>query len=298
MPVNTRPTFGGVPLMCGLEDTAMPSNDRDPNAPVGVDTTRASVARVYDYLLGGKNHYEIDRETAAQVTAAMPDLVELAKENRAFLNRVARFLALKTGITQYLDCGSGLPTAENTHELVQRHQRDATVVYVDHDPVVTAHGRALLEDNDWTHFVEEDIFNPRGLLDYLELGHQLDFDEPVAMLFIATLHHYQGDRHRPGDIMREYIDALPSGSYVAISHILDPEDEDAEAMRAFENAVASGSLGGATARTRSEIADLFTGLELVEPGVVTLPQWWPDGPRTQPLGTAQRLIAGGVGRKP
>lgn len=270
-----------------------------PNAPVGVDPTRASVARVYDYLLGGKDHYEIDRRTAAELAAAMPDVVDLAVENRAFLIRAVRFIARQTGITQFLDCGSGLPTAENVHQVAQRLNPESKVVYVDHDPVVLAHGRALLEENELTRFVPGDIFEPRSVLENPVVTGHLDWSRPIALFQVATLHHHTGDRHEPAEVMHEYVKALPSGSYVVLSHVLDPEEpQDSHAAKELEEAVARGSLGGATWRTRAEIEELFDGLELVEPGIVPLVHWWPDGPQLRPLGVAHRTIAGGVGRKP
>jgi SAM-dependent methyltransferase len=280
----------------------MPSNAKDSaadaNIPVGVDSSRASVARVYDFLLGGKDNYKIDRQTAKQLAATLPDVVGLARDNRNFLTRVARFVATQTDIAQYLDCGSGLPTAENTHQIVQRFNPESTVVYVDNDPVVLAHGRALLEENDRTFLVDGDIFNPPSILSSEVVQTRLDFDQPIALFFIATLHHHKGARNQPAEIMREYIDALPSGSVVAISHLIDPEDEDSETMRQLEETVAKGSLGGATSRTRAEIQELFDGLVMIPPGIVHLKDWWPDGPQLKSVTVAQRLIAGGVGRKP
>ncbi|MEA5367332.1 SAM-dependent methyltransferase [Amycolatopsis sp., V23-08] len=278
----------------------MPSNDADsPNAPVGVDPSRASVARVYNYLLGGKDNYEIDRRTADQLSAAMPDVVEVAVENRLFLIRAIRFLAHQTGITQFLDCGSGLPTAENVHQVAQRFDRLSKVVYVDNDPVVTAHGRALLEDNELTRYVEGDIFDPRSILDHETVRDHLDWTQPIVLSQVATLHHHKGDRHAPAEVMREYIDALPPGSHVLISHLLDPQEPaDSDAAHQLSDAVARGSLGGATWRTHDEITELFDGLDLIDPGIVPLYQWWPDGPRLKPVTVAHRIIAGGVGRKP
>ncbi|MCU1686166.1 MAG: hypothetical protein JWQ81_6905 [Amycolatopsis sp.] len=278
----------------------MPSNaaGTDLNIPVGVDPNRASVARTYDYLLGGKDNYEIDRKTAREIAAALPDVVDLARDNRNFLTRVCRFIATQTNVVQYLDCGSGLPTAENTHQIAQRFNAESRVVYVDNDPVVIAHGKALLEENDRTHLIDGDIFRPRSILDNDIVRTHLDFTQPIALFFIATLHHHKGERGRPAEIMAEYIDALPSGSFVAISHLIDPESEDSEIMRELEEAVAKGSLGGATSRTRGEILELFHGLEMVDPGIVDLRNWWPDGPQLRPVTVGQRLIAGGIGRKP
>jgi SAM-dependent methyltransferase len=274
----------------------MPTTGFDSIAPVGVDPTRASVARVYDALLGGKDHYAVDRQVMQEMMTAVPDIVEAARENRAFLIRVCRFIARQTGVVQYLDCGSGLPTAENTHQVVQRLNPESKVVYVDNDPVVLAHGRALLEEDDRTRLIDGDLFQPDAVLEHARA--HLDLTQPVALFQLATLHHYKGPRDRAPKVMREYINALPSGSYVAISHFFDPQSENSAATVALEDALARGSIGGATPRTRVEIMELFTGLELVEPGLVPLTDWWPDGPRLKPNTGAQQLLAGAVGRKP
>ncbi|HJP75526.1 MAG TPA: SAM-dependent methyltransferase [Pseudonocardiaceae bacterium] len=279
-----------------MPDSVAAKSDR--KVPVGVDPTRASIARVYDAFLNGKDNYEIDREVLRGVQKAAPEAQELATENRGFLIRATRFLATQTGITQFLDCGSGLPTAENTHQVVQRINPDATVVYVDNDPVVLAHGRALLEENDRTHFVSADIFQPQEILENELIRKHIDFTQPVAFLQMGTLHHYDGPRERPAEIMREYISALPSGSFVALSHFLDPEDEHSEVARKMEHMFLHSPMGSGTFRTRSELAELFNGLEMVEPGLVLCADWWPDGPRLRPLNQVQYCIAGGVGRKP
>jgi len=269
----------------------------DPNTPVGVDPTRASVARVYDALLGGKDNYEVDRQVMRELIEAMPDVADAAKENRAFLIRVARFLAGQAGVAQFLDCGSGLPTAENTHQVVQRLNPEAKVAYVDNDPVVLAHGRALLEEDERTRLVEADMFDPKSVLENGIVRQHLDFSQPIGLLALSVLHNYKGPRERPAEVMREYIDALPSGSYVAISHILDPEADDTEGRKAIEEALASGSLRGATFRTRAEIMEFFPGLELLDPGLELVANWWPDG-RLGPLNNAQKIYAGAVARKP
>ena len=266
--------------------------------PVGVDPTRASIARVYDAFLNGKENYEIDREVLRGVQKAAPEAQELATENRGFLIRACRFLASQTGITQFLDCGSGLPTAENTHQVVQRLNPDARIVYVDNDPVVLAHGRVLLEENDRTHFVEADIFEPAKLLADERVREHIDFTEPLALLQLGTLHHYDGPRGGPAEIMRQYVDALPSGSYVAISHFLDPENEYSEVSRRMEDMFLHSPMGSGTFRTHAELQELFTGLEMVPPGLTICADWWPDGPRLKPLNQVQNCIAGGIGRKP
>ncbi|HEV2640284.1 MAG TPA: SAM-dependent methyltransferase [Actinocrinis sp.] len=265
--------------------------------PVGVDPTRASIARVYDAFLNGKENYEIDREVLRGVQKAAPEAQELAFENRGFLIRACRFLASQTGINQFLDCGSGLPTAENTHQVVQRLNPDARIVYVDNDPVVLAHGRVLLEENDRTHFVDADIFEPAKLLQDPRIRQYIDFSEPLALLQIGTLHHFDGPRTGPAEIMREYIDALPSGSFLALSHFLDPEDEHTIVARKMEDMFLHSPMGSGTFRTMAELEELFTGLEMVSPGLTICADWWPDGPRLKPLNQVQRCIAGGVGFK-
>ncbi|OXM59900.1 SAM-dependent methyltransferase [Amycolatopsis vastitatis] len=271
--------------------------------PVGVDPDRPSIARIYDGFLGGSNFYEVDRVVMEKIRAAVPEAVDIARGNRGFHNRALRMLANQTKIRQYVDCGSGLPTAENTHQIVQRIDKDHTVVYVDNDPVVLAHGRALLVENDFTHMVEADIFKPQEVLSHPDVLRHIDFTEPVALLQVGTMHHFEGDG--VVDIMREYIDALPSGSYVVLSHFFDPEvPELTEIAKRIEQILVQGPLGAGRFRTRAEIEAMLDGLELIqpnatsEPGLAVCDEWWPDGPRLTPLSGSARCVAGVVGRKP
>ncbi|MFC4943683.1 SAM-dependent methyltransferase [Pseudonocardia sp. GCM10023141] len=265
--------------------------------PPYIDISKASVARVYDAFLNGKDNYEIDREVLRRIQQVAPEATQLGWDNREFLIRASRFIASQTGITQYLDCGSGLPTAENTHHVVQRIQPDARVVYVDNDPVVLAHGRALLEENDRTHLVGADIFEPRQVLENETVRKYLDFTEPMALYQCGTIHHYTGDRY--AEIMKEYIDALPSGSYVALSHFYDPETPEHSALaRKMEEIFIHSPMGSGSFRTRAQIESMLAGLELVEPGLVLCSDWWPDGPNVKPRSSVQYCIAGAVGRKP
>ena len=267
-------------------------------APAYIDTSKASIARVYDAFLNGKDNYEIDRKVVTQVRAVAPEASQMAFDNRQFLIRVTRFIASQTGVTQYLDCGSGLPTAENTHQVAQRMSPDSVVVYVDNDPVVLAHGRALLEENDRTHFVSADIFNPEEILNNETVHKHLDFSQPIALFQLGTIHHYAGERS-PQDIMRAYIDALPSGSYVAISHFLDPRTpEHSPLARRLEEVFLHSPMGTGLFRTWEEIESMFPGLEFVPPGITLCVDWWPDGPRIKPLDPVQHCIVGGVARKP
>jgi hypothetical protein len=271
------------------------SSDKRP--PIGVDPTRASIARVYDAALGGKDNYEIDRKIIVDLDRVVP-AIGIARANRNFLIRAARFLASQADISQFLDCGSGLPTAENTHQVVQRINPEARVVYVDNDPAVLAHGRALLEDNEQTFFVNADIFDPWQVFKSQTVRTYIDWTEPVALFHMGTLHHHTGERHRPAEIMQEYVAVLPPGSYVAISHFFDPENEYSAGARRMEKILLNSPMDSGAFRTKSEIEALFPGLEMVTPGVVECVNWWPDGPQLKQYGDAERYIACGVGRKP
>ncbi|MFE6105215.1 SAM-dependent methyltransferase [Streptomyces laurentii] len=277
----------------------MPPERRDTSVPPFVDPARPSIARVYDAFLGGTDNYEVDREVVRRVLKAAPEARDLAVENRRFLVRVCRFLAGQGGITQYLDCGSGLPTAENTHNVVRRAAPDARVVYVDNDPMVLAHSRALLEGNENAVILSEDIFEPERLLRNPVVRSRLDWNTPIALLQMGTLHHYNGEATRPRrEIMRRYIDALPPGSYVAISHFLDPEDEYGAIARKMEDMFLHSMMGSGIFSTGAELRELFNGLEMVDPGLVRCAEWRPDGLLPRRLNAAQRCIAGGVARKP
>ncbi|MGI5132153.1 SAM-dependent methyltransferase [Pseudonocardia sp. CA-107938] len=264
--------------------------------PAYIDVSKASVARVYDAFLNGKDNYEIDREVLRRIQQVAPEATQLGWDNREFLIRASRFIARQTGIKQYLDCGSGLPTAENTHQVVQRIEPESRIVYVDNDPVVMAHGRALLEENDQTHLIGADIFKPREVLENEVVRKTIDFSEPVALYQCGTIHHYSGDDY--ADIMQEYIDAIPSGSFVAVSHFYDPENEDSPLARKLEEVFLHSPMGSGWFRTREQILSMMPGLELVEPGLVLCANWWPDGPHVKPLAPIQRCIVGAVGRKP
>ena len=266
------------------------------SVPVGVDTTRASIARVYDAALNGKDNFEIDREVLRQVATVAPQVNDLAWSNRNFLIRACRFLAGQAGITQYLDCGSGLPTAENTHQVVQRLQPSAKVLYVDNDPVVLAHGRALLEENDQTLFISADIFKPQDVLGHPEVKEFLDFSQPIALIQNGTMHHYLGDDGP--ELIKTYTDELVPGSYTVIAHFLDPQTPEHSAVaRAMEEKFTHSPMGSGLFRTYDEIKAMFGDQELVEPGLVLCDEWWPDGPRVKPLNQVEECIAGGVGRK-
>ncbi|OLF13592.1 SAM-dependent methyltransferase [Actinophytocola xanthii] len=270
--------------------------------PPGVQR-RANIARVNDAALGGKDNYEIDREVLAQARRVAPEVADLAVSNRKFLLRVVRFLVDRCGIRQVVDCGAGLPTTENTHQVAQRVAPDTVVVYVNSDPVVFAHGQALLTENELTHFISANIFRPDEVLGHEVVYKHLDLTEPVALLQVGTLHHYLGSDG--GELMRQYVEALPSGSYVAVSHFFDPETPELTPLaRGLEESFLTGPMASGRFRTRAELSEFLPGLEIIPPGPGKPADWelsdlwWPEGPRLRPLNAVQQCIAAAVARKP
>ena len=267
--------------------------------PTVIDETKPSVARVYDCFLGGKDHYEVDREVFQQIDAVVPQMKDLARSGREWLIRATRFLARSAGMDQFLDLGAGLPSADNTHQIAQRENLDARVVYVDNDPVVAAHGRALLEENDQTHLVLADLTRPDDVFNHPTVKAAFELDRPLALMQCSTIHHVSDDEN-PQQIMDRYIELLPSGSYVAFIHFHDPEDggKGTELARFVEDIFARGAMGSGYFRTRRQIEGFLRGLELVEPGLVRLNDWWPGGPRSTPLTVADNVALAAVARKP
>jgi hypothetical protein len=271
-------------------------------APVGVDTTRPSIARVYDRSLGGKDNYAIDRAAFESVLKVAPAQREVSLANRRWLHRVVRYLAGPAGVDQFLDIGAGLPTVGNIHEVAQLENPQAAVVYIDNDPLCVAHGRALLEQNDRTHYLPGDFLEVGTLLEK-HSGQYFEPDRPIGVLAGAVLHHLD-DELASARVMGELIDRLPTGSYVAVTHFYDPGPADPEAhrlARELEKAFVGG-VGSGWYRTREEILAFFEGLELLPPGLVDLDDWWPQGPTSQPGEREERLLVertmrGAVGYK-
>jgi hypothetical protein len=261
--------------------------------PPGVDTSVANSARVWNYWLGGKDNYAVDRETGDHVLAALPIMGVLAREDRAFLGRAVRYLTGQ-GIRQFLDIGTGIPTANNTHEVAQGIAPEARIVYVDNDKVVLAHARALLTSTPKgaTDYIDADLRDPDKIL--AAAAQTLDFSRPVAVMLLAILGHISA-ADDPHAIVARLMDAVPSGSYLAISHPIDTSEEMNEAARRWNEA----SPTKIWPRSHAEIARLFDGLELLEPGVVSLPEWRPDSPAAdvEPGGVVVPHYCG-VGRKP
>ncbi len=237
------------------------------------DTSVPHIARVYDYWLGGKDNFAADRELGERTLAAYPNLVFSVRANRAFLARSVRFLAGEAGISQFLDIGTGIPTANNTHEVAQRVAPDSRIVYVDNDPIVLSHARALLTSNreGACAYLDADLRDPEKIL--AAAADTLDFSKPVAVMLIAVL-HFVGDDDEASEIVYRLMDACAGGSFVAISHAASDIDaaEQTEMVRRLNQSVAEK----ATLRDRAGVARLFDGFELVEPGVVRTAEWRPD----------------------
>jgi SAM-dependent methyltransferase len=261
--------------------------------PPGVDVSVPSVARIYDYVLGGKENFASDRAAADGLLRSLPEAREPARENRAFLRRAVRFLVAEAGIRQILDIGSGLPTEGNVHEIAQAVDPSVRVVYVDHDPVVLAHGRALLGGSPTTAVVTADVRDPAGLLAEPQVRRLLDPDRPFAILLTGVLHHLPDDDD-PVAIVDHLTAALPAGGYLVVSAFLGG---DHPRWQELEEAFRRNGISAARFRTWAEQRRFFAGLELVEPGLVYVDDWRPDAetPVDSPVRT---LHVAGVGRKP
>jgi len=258
-----------------------------------------NVARIYDYLLGGKDHFEADRAAAETLMSLIPDVVTACQENRRFVRRAVRCLA-REGIRQFIDIGPGLPTQGNVHEIALEAAPDAGVVYADYDPVVVAHARALLaEPNPTVTAISGDLRHPEQILHDPELRKLISPDQPFAVLATAVL-HFISDDEDPYAITRTLTAAMPPGSYLVISHIT-PDDIAADAGRKAQ-AVYADATAQAHPRTRDDMARFFDGLELAEPGVVNVSAWRPEpgsgSGNGNGNGNGRTLLYAGVGRKP
>jgi hypothetical protein len=261
-----------------------------------INTSEPHPARIYDYFIGGKNHFAADRETAAAILRRSPAANVAARENRAFLGRAVRYLTAEAGIRQFLDIGTGLPTTNNVHEVAQEADPSARVVYVDNDPLVLAHARALLTSapEGRTAYLHADLRDPAAILSHPDTRDLLDFGQPVALMLVAIL-HFIPDEFQPGGIIATLLDALPRGSYLVASHLTTEHDPAATAAGQQTMREAGMIM---QKRDSSVFADLaFAGLELVPPGVVLVSEWRPDGIGPRPLPSEVNCYAG-VARKP
>ncbi|MEV6243666.1 SAM-dependent methyltransferase [Lentzea sp. NPDC051838] len=257
--------------------------------PSTVDVTRPSVARMYDYYLGGSHNFEADRAAAKQVEQIFPGVAQSAQANRSFLRRVVRHLVAE-GVDQFLDLGSGIPTVGNVHEIAQHDNPNAHVVYVDFEPVAVSHSNALLADNPYATAVLADLRNPEAVLG--SARDVLDFSRPVAVLIVAAL-HFVPDSDDPYGSVARYMDALPSDSYLVITHgTQDGITEEEKAMADRITKVYQNTDNPVTVRTHAEVTRFFDGMELLEPGVVTVDKWRPDSYEDR------TGVYGAVARKP
>jgi hypothetical protein len=254
----------------------------DPELPSDINTDVAHPARVYDYWLGGKDNFPADRALAEHIIEAIPTMRTMAAANRAFLSRAVRYLAEEAGIRQFLDIGTGIPTSPNVHEVAQAVAPDSRVVYVDNDPIVLAHARALLTSQEAgeTSFIGADLRQPKSILDHPTLTSTLDLSQPVAVMLVAVLMYFRDtDNPNPFEMVATLLDAMPSGSYLAITH--PTADFNAEAMG---GAVAAAEGSGVTLvpRNQAETEEFFAGLDVVDPGVTPVLSWRPDEPPDDP----------------
>jgi hypothetical protein len=273
----------------GDQERPAPPDSAD---PMSFDTSVAHMARVYNYWLGGKDNFAADRAAAEQAIAANPGILRDVKANRAFLARVVRYLATECGIRQFLDIGTGIPAANNTHEVAQSVAPESRIVYVDNDPVVLAHARALLtsDPRGATDYIHADLRDTRKILD--RAAQTLDFSRPVAVTLMAILHLIP-DTEDPQAIIATLMAAVPAGSYLALSHPASDIRPDAVAEMARRVNARLGPTRG-TMRDQGQVTRLFDGLDLLEPGVVQ-PQWWhPAGP----ISGTDIGVWGGAARKP
>ncbi|TGB14896.1 SAM-dependent methyltransferase [Streptomyces sp. MZ04] len=253
-----------------------------------IDTSRPHPARIYDYLLGGKDNYAVDQRAAAELAAAAPEVRIGVRANRAFLQRAVRYV-VSSGVRQILDVGTGLPTSPNVHETAQEVASDVRVAYVDNDPIVKSHADALLSRSGATSIVLGDLRDPRAIVDHPDVRRVIDFDEPVALLLVAVL-HFLTDAEEPDQVVATLRDALPPGSFLVLSHATDDFADRSAAQAVYSKATATLNL-----RSRAEVERFFAGFELVGPGVAQVPFWRPD---TRPPERSGEIgFYGGVARK-
>ena len=241
-------------------------------SPAGIDVERPSAARIYDYQLGGSHNFAADRQVAEQMAMLYPQVTQIAQANRAFLRRAVEHL-VGAGVRQFLDIGSGIPTVGHVHEIAQHTAPDARVVYVDIDPVAVAHSHEILAGNERTAAVQADVRDPERIVTAPEVRALLDFDQPVAVLVLA-LFHFIPDAQDPAAILDALTAPLAPGSYLVMSHAT--EDEQGDTTQGRELYKRSGI--ELTLRSRPQVEALFAGFDLVDPGVVWLPQWRPESP--------------------
>ncbi|MEV4499452.1 SAM-dependent methyltransferase [Micromonospora arborensis] len=264
-----------------------------------IDTSVAHPARRYNYWLGGKDNFQADRESGDAITAAFPTVRTAALENRRFLQRTVGYLAREAGIRQFLDIGTGIPTADNTHEVAQAIEPESRVVYVDNDPIVLAHARALLSSSTAgaTAYIDADLRDPQRILAHPELSRTIDLSQPVALMLVAVL-HFLPDDDDPYALVRQLLDALPAGSYLAASHGTHDYLPPAVAADFRAKARSGGPHGLINLRARDEFARFFADLELVEPGITSVAEWRAESEPPPRPSAVEVSMYGAVARLP
>jgi hypothetical protein len=264
--------------------------------PLGVDISVPSMARTYDFMLGGAHNFAADREVGVQIERAMPGLRDAARVNRSFLRRVVRFM-VGQGVRQFLDIGSGIPTVGNVHEVAQAEDPECRIVYVDRDPVAVAHSALMLDGNDRAAVVQADMRDPEVIFESDEVRRLLNFDEPVGLLMLLML-HWIPDESDPAGLLKRYGGPMAGGSHLAITHVSGDHQGDELAV-ATDVIKRSKSPDQVNLRTHAQITTLFDGFDLVEPGLVGCAEWRPRGPGDiSDESEMNMLVYAGVGRKP
>jgi S-adenosyl methyltransferase len=258
-----------------------------------IDTTTPHPARIYDALLGGKDNYRADQEAVRQVLKAAPEARDSARANRAFLQRAVRFLVGEAGIRQIIDIGTGIPTVGNVHQVAGEIASDTHVVYVDNDPIVHVHANALLTGSGTTGIVLADVREPEVILAHPKTRALIDFSKPVGLLLVAIL-HFITEAENPAHILAALRDALAEGSYLVLSHATGDLRPDAAQSAAD---VYDGATSSVTLRSKAQVEALFDGWELIDPGVVQVPLWRPEGRKPRPKELEKAWVYGGVGRR-
>lgn len=263
----------------------------------GIDTTVAHPARVYNYLLGGKDNFAADRKAAEHFLAGGAKIMVGVRSNRAFLGRAVRFLAGECGIRQFLDIGTGLPSADNTHEVAQAIAPECRIAYVDNDPIVLSHANALMRSapGGACQYIQADIRDPGRILK--EAAATLDFGKPVAIMILMTL-QYIPDADHPHQIVQTLLDAVPSGSYLALSDVALDVEADANVKASADNLNKEMKGTRQNLRSLEQLGAFFSGLDMVEPGLVQLPRWRPDEHGNDPARNHTLSAYCGIGRKP
>ncbi|MEU9504144.1 SAM-dependent methyltransferase [Streptomyces sp. NPDC048196] len=291
VPDSEVPDFGPYPP--GPEHTGFTAEE--------IDTSRPHPARMYDYYLGGWDNYEVDRVAAERVIEVHPQVRLSARANRAFLRRAVRTV-VDAGVRQLIDLGTGIPTSPNTHEVAREAAPDCRVVYVDNDPIVATHAGARLTNAARTGFVLGDVRDPKAVLDHPVVRELIDFDEPVALLLVAVL-HFLRDAEDPAGVIATLAEALPAGSHLVLTHATDepyegyPGGRTDEVARAGVEDVYKSATASLNLRSKAGIEPLFGPFTLLDPGVVRVPLWRPDGPVPDAEELNNTVFYGGVGRK-